>query len=344
MEQQWNDFLSQAGGHPADDRTHWQWANPSQAAAQVATQAVMMPLSHWRAVHIQGADARHFLHGQFSSNVQALKPEHWQFSSYNTPKGRVLAVPRLTVNAQESFTALLPQEVTAHFLKRLRLYVLRAKVSLQESTQVLLGFSGTLAADVLANAGFDLPTTTFTVKHNPNCQIWHMGDTRFVVLTDVTQAIALWQTAQAAGICPVGSQTWEYTEIQAGWPNVFTTTQEAFVPQMLNLDTLGGVAFNKGCYPGQEIVARTHYLGKVKRHLFLARSATMLPALGSDLFVPEHDESAGKIVNAHPHPEGGALILAVLRADWCAQQPPRLLSQTGEALVCLPLPYSVDTP
>lgn len=326
----WINFLTREGALTPDTNA------PTQAAQSASAAQVMMPLTHWHALTIRGADARAFLHGQCSSNVQALATNQWQFSSYNTPKGRALAVLRLAAHQDESFTALIPADISAGLLKRLRLYVLRAKVSLQESETVLIGCAGTEITNCLQENGFLVPQTPFSIAENNAGQVWHMGKKRFIVVTDVETAMRLWTNARANGVHMLAGQTWEYAEIQAGWPTVFAATQEAFVPQMLNLEQLGGIAFNKGCYPGQEIVARTHYLGKVKRELRLARSMNSTPALGTELFVTEHSESAGQVVNAHPHPDGGALLLVVVRSDWCMQQNPQLGTPMGETIQFLP--------
>ena len=145
-----------------------------------------------------------------------------------------------------------------------------------------------------------------------------------------------------AELKPVGTPCWEWLDIRAGIPWITAATQEQFIPQMANLELIGGVNFKKGCYPGQEIVARTQYLGKVKRRMFLANvNAAALPIAGDPLFStdPAAQES-GMIVNAQSAPDGGYDVLAVLQTSSVEAGAVHLKAPDGPPLQFLALPYA----
>jgi len=138
-----------------------------------------------------------------------------------------------------------------------------------------------------------------------------------------------------------GAPAWDWLLINAGIPSVLPQTQEHFVPQMANMEVLGGVSFNKGCYPGQEIVARSQYLGKVKRRLYLAHLDAE-PRPGDELFAPDPtDQAAGMIANAAPAPGGGWDVLAVVLTPSVEAGEVRLKARDGARLAFRPLPYPV---
>ena len=141
-------------------------------------------------------------------------------------------------------------------------------------------------------------------------------------------------------------QHWDWLDIRAGIPVVGPATQEAFVPQMANLDLIGGVSFTKGCYPGQEIVARMHYRGTLKQRMYLANvGGTQLPQPGDKLFSPEFGEQAcGTIVNGAPSPEGGQDVLAVIQIASAEKGAVHWKSPNGPALKFMQLPYPLSVP
>jgi folate-binding protein YgfZ len=167
-----------------------------------------------------------------------------------------------------------------------------------------------------------------------------LGDQRFDVFVQPEAAPAIWQ--QLAARCqPVGASAWDWLMVQSGVPMVLPQTQDHFVPQMANMELLGGISFNKGCYPGQEIVARSQYLGKVKRRLFLAHIDADVVA-GDELYSSElPDQSAGHIANAAPAPGGGFDVLAVVHNSCVEAGDVHLKARDGAPLMFRPLPYPV---
>ena len=163
-----------------------------------------------------------------------------------------------------------------------------------------------------------------------------------VYATSINTARALWDTLNVRG-APVAEQSWRLLEIQAGLPSVFQATAELFVPQMMNLDLIRGISFRKGCYPGQEIVARMHYLGTLKRRMYLGRIASdTLASAGDELFTADDNAQAiGRIVDSQPHPDGGQLALAVLQIAPAEAGDAFLGAADGPAFTVQPLPYSL---
>jgi hypothetical protein len=155
-------------------------------------------------------------------------------------------------------------------------------------------------------------------------------------------AISMWAQL-AAHATPVGMPAWRWLEIAAGIPHVTAATQEEFVPQMANLDLIGGVSFTKGCYPGQEVVARTKYLGKVKRRTYRALVQADCPSPGMDLFSPDlPNQSCGKVIESAPGPSGGCEMLASMLMSSAEGGDVRLGSENGPRLSFIALPYALE--
>jgi tRNA-modifying protein YgfZ len=168
-----------------------------------------------------------------------------------------------------------------------------------------------------------------------------LGATQLLSVIPAEEAPEIWGRL-VPPLKPVGTPCWQWLDIARGLPWVTGSTQEAFVPQMLNLEILGAINFKKGCYPGQEIVARAQYRGEVKRRLRLARvQSDAAPVPGQELFSDDQvKQSTGTVVNAAPAPAGGFDLLAVMQVDAAATSTVRLGSPIGPALEFRALPYA----
>lgn len=283
---------------------------------QAADQAtILAPLTHLGLIACRGDDATSYLHNQLTSDVNHLADGHTQLSSWCSAKGRILASLLLWRSGDE-YLLQLSADLVEVSLKRLQMFVLRSKVTLADlgDEQVLLGLAGPAAVAALTAAGLPAPAEAYTSAAFADGQVANIGNQRFVIAVSTAAAASLWPQL-AASARPVGLAAWTNLDIRAGQPLVTAATREAFVPQMVNFDKLGGVSFHKGCYPGQEIVARTQYLGKVKRHMHRAHSQVALAA-GDELYsaaVP--DQSCGKVVSVAPASQGGWNALVVIQAD-----------------------------
>lgn len=274
-------------------------------ASRVLNGTVIAPLVHSALIAARGAEADAFLQGQLSNDLRKLAPDQAQLASFNSPKGRMLAVLHLLRGGDAVFLEL-ERSIREAVLQRLRMYVLRAKVTLApDDDHALLGVAGPDAPMVLAEAGLAVPTAPLGAAWSGDtCTVRRLGARpRYSVQAPAADAAGIWARLAARAI-PVGTQAWKLLEIEAGVPTVYPATQDHFVAQMCNLDALGGISFDKGCYTGQEVIARVHYRGAVKRHMTQMRLPGEVPGPGTKV-------DAGEVVDAAPHPEGGALALVV---------------------------------
>jgi folate-binding protein YgfZ len=224
------------------------------------------------------------------------------------------------------------------------MFVLRSRVTLDDRSDALavLGAAGPAAPAAVADLVGTLPAAPLKVARSSELAAIAIDGGRFALVVPVERGPAVWDRL-AGPLTPVGAPCWEWLEIANGLPWITAATQDQFVPQMANLELIGGVNFRKGCYPGQEIVARTQYLGKPKRRLFLAHvDAEASPAPGESLVADgAGDQSAGTVVNAASAPDGGFDLLAVVQTASADTATVRLGSSTGPALRFRPLPYAV---
>ena len=267
-----------------------------------------VPLTHNALLSVSGDDATSFLQGQLTNDVESLKPGEAQWNGWCSAKGRLLAT-FLLVKRPEGYWIVLPAEIAAGIAKRLGMYVLRSKVKIADVTpqHTLLGIVGAAAvAD-----GVRVP----------------LGSDRFVV-------VAPHGAALPAGVAPGTPDAWDRELIHAGVPVIVAATQDQFVPQMVNFELLGGVSFRKGCYPGQEIVARTQYRGILKRRMALAHvEGAARPVPGQNVYGSAFgDQAAGMVVNAAPAQGGGFDLLVVAQIDSLRAGDLRLGTPEGPAL------------
>jgi tRNA-modifying protein YgfZ len=291
-----------------------------------------------------GPDAEAFLQGQLSNDLKALAPGAVQASSYNSPKGRMLATLYLWRHGDDAFHALVAADLAETLRKRLSMYVLRAKLNVADLSvsSALFGVGGIAARDTVQEAFGAAPAPGQVLAVN-DATLVGLPDGRLVVVGPATAADAL-RARLAAHVALVSADVFRWMGIRAGVPSIGAATQDLFVAQTANWDLLGGVSFQKGCYPGQEIVARTQYLGRLKErlHLFHVDAAPPLPAtrLYGSIF---GDQACGTVVDAAPAPHGGSDLLAVVQSS-ALDGTLALGAQDGPAMAQLPLPYAIPVP
>lgn len=341
------------------------------------------PLSDLAVIEISGADAAAFLHGQLSHDISSLRPGQAHLAGYCTAKGRLLGSMLVwPVSGAEvpTLRALIKADIAESIVKRLSMFVLRAKAKLRLTQIPVLGLSlavdsdsrqdaalakpiGAQASAILAEHAATLPksplpfTVIYTeagdwisaVRAEGEPVRWWLAAANTVNTDDLPD------TVEAAG-----SSDWQAADIAAGLPWVQAATQDIFIPQTLNLDLIDGVSFTKGCYPGQEVVARSHYRGTVKRRMAYGvvqdGPDTDVDALpGIDTFDAKRpDNPVGRIVNAartaeasqgSKEPTTGAIhvLMEVQLAD-LAQADFRLGSASGPVIELRPLPYNIEAP
>lgn len=309
------------------------------------TGTVMVDLSHHGLIRFFGDDAQTFLQNQLTCDIRKINPHQAQYGGYCTPKGRVLA-SFLLWQQDGDYLMELPIS-TAAIQKRLALYVLRAKVQLTDASNdlVRIGIAGPDSAiliEQITRSPRRSDQPSLQVMHNENLTILCLTPTRMELLTSIENAPALWEQLNQRAK-PVGADCWDWLDIQCGIPVILPETQEEFLPQMINLDALGGVSFKKGCYPGQEIVARTQYLGKLKRRMFQAHIATTETIKAGDALYSTDmgEQSSGNIVNAALSPNGGVDVLAVIQQSSIDASTIHWQSLQGPKLKIKSLPYSL---
>lgn len=323
------------------DRSLLDFTDPDEEIRQALTGDIIAPLPGIAVIEATGADVTAFLHGQVSSDITALPDGFSQLAAYCNPKGRMLALFRI-IRRENGYFLLLPAELLDATLKRLRMFVMRSKVTFSDVSEnwAVLGCSGDKSLATLAEQGLELPAEADSgAWQGDEAGIWRMrGDRpRALVLATTERMEQLW--AASADSKPVGEPAWRLLDIRVGVPEVLSGTVEKIIPQMANLDLLGSISFTKGCYPGQEIVARMHYLGNLKRRMYrLTMSTPDLPAPGSDVHTAD-GARAGEVVMAAPSVDGKVEALAVLQIERAQTAE---LQVGGHAVEVHPVPYLVE--
>jgi len=262
------------------------------------------PVAQLAVLTIAGRDAAKLLQGQITCNVNDISETQSSLGAMCNPKGRAIAT-FLLVRTADAFLMVLPVELLETVKKRLHMYILRSDVQITDSSDelCLIGMLPQPAEEEL-----------FATHQGKTIAVNFSG--RDLVIAKPEQAIALWlDMVGNQGFQPGDSRQWRHFDIVTGIPWLTTETSEQFIPQMLNLDKLGGISFNKGCYTGQEIVARTHYLGKAKRAMFLAEcAADVVPAPDSIILDDNADseQGAGRVLLAETG-QGPCKMLVVLQ-------------------------------
>jgi len=282
----------------------------------------LLPLESLGALHARGRDVVAFLQGQLSNDVEALAAERSLLAGYHNPQGRVLALLRLLEVAPGEVLAILPRELVTPLVSRLKTYILRSKVELADASDAwrIEGLIGPGAPEpspppapgvaALAPAfAARLPRAPGAVARLGQSFALQAGEwpPRWLLVSPAAGSSGEPALERCARALP---GLWQRLSVENGEPQVYTATSGEFVAQMLNLDVLGAIAFNKGCYTGQEVIARAHYRGRVKRRLQRFRSAEPLalePGDAGELA----DGRTFRVVDAVPHADGRCEFLAV---------------------------------
>lgn len=268
-------------------------------------------------LQVSGADAATFLQGQLSNDIHAVSTEQGQLSSLNSARGRVLSVLRVYAIA-DGYLLAMPHTILADILQRLQRYVLRSKVTLKDVTLDYkhLGVWGEAAPGHLKSLGLMPEDTPFATGRSDGLLAMRLpGPAGRVELWIPSAQFAAFFRDHFDDCEPLGIDSWQALDIDAGLASLTPDTQDRFVAQSLGLDALGAIHFRKGCYTGQEVIARLHYLGKAKRGLYHARLDTeTVPAAGTAIHAEDHNSAAGHVVNS-ARTGNGVQLLVVLPVD-----------------------------
>ncbi|HEY9194331.1 MAG TPA: folate-binding protein YgfZ [Methyloversatilis sp.] len=329
-------------GSLADDGqfSAFQDAATEMRAAHQGT--VLVPLTHLSRLRAEGDDAATFLHNLLTQDVKGLPVDGVRHAGFCSPKGRLLATFALWRDGSATLLQL-PKALAEPMRKKLSMYVLRSKVSLSDASDAwpALGLAGTQAVAALQAAGLDVPAESMSRTATGDVSVLRLAADRFEIVLPADRLEALWAQLSAHAT-PSGTTAWRWFDIRDGLASVWPGTQEEFVPQMVNFELTGGVNFKKGCYPGQEIVARTQYLGKLKRRMYRAHADCPPPAPGSPVYGSDtNDQACGAVVDAVAGPDGGSDLLVVVQMSSVDAGAVRLASTTGTVLTFGSLPYAV---
>ncbi|MDD5578121.1 MAG: folate-binding protein [Methylobacter sp.] len=292
MNQNWKNFLLSKNATWEQDN---QIVFPS--SQQESTQRIY-PISHLTVLEVTGKDAAKLLQGQITCNINDITAIKSSLGALCNPKGRAIAT-FLLIKKMDVFLMVLPVELLESVKKRLQMYILRSDVTLTDSSNNLC-LIGLYQPDSRLN-GLPPSEHLFATTQNEHISVDLSSlQNRYLIIAEANNAIAIWsEKVGSQGFQPQNSDQWRYLDIISGLPWLTTETSEEFIPQMLNLDKLGGISFNKGCYTGQEIVARTHYLGKAKREMFLAEcDMETAPEPNSAIIDDNTGQTTGKVLNA----------------------------------------------
>lgn len=343
MSERWQEFLQDQGlTHGGDGYSHSDAEHVD--AFQKRSGDTICDLSHTVLVQAGGEDSEDFLQNQLTNDVASLDEGRATLAGYCSPKGRLICIFRIW-RGDDGFVLQLPLDLQQACIERLRKYVLRAKVRfVTDPERVAFGVCGKTVAKALETVVGKPPARDNDLARNGELTIVRLpgdGRPRYQVAGPVDACSAAWRRlTQHATI--VGSWTWARVDILAGIPNITATTSELFIPQMVNLDRLQAVNFQKGCYPGQEIVARMHYLGNLKQRMGRFRAAgDARPQPGDRVYSQGGGSATGTVVDAQPGAGSDWDLLAVVRIDDLDQPNLHLNGANGSKLFRQSLPYEV---
>jgi tRNA-modifying protein YgfZ len=320
MQETWQNFLNE---------------QTTQDNSDIAKSPIVSPLSGFSLLAVTGKDRHTFLHGQFINDLNLIENSAAQLSAWSNPKGQVIT-NFIIINTGISYLLLFKQELKEYFQKRLNMFVMRSDVKIEdisESSPVV----GLANIEDLSSLDSNMPTHAGEIHAVDGLIIICHPDKsgRYLITGSID---ALTKKLLTLNTKLSSSSLWEILDILAGLPWIISATQEQFLPQMLNLDLLKGLSYQKGCYPGQEVIARLHYRGEIKKRLQLIKSDNEL-IVGDSIFLNNSENKVGTLINAANHPDGDYYGLAVIELDKVSE---KLISNSHE-IETLKLPYSLDS-
>jgi folate-binding protein YgfZ len=284
-------------------------------------------------IRATGEDAAKFLHGQLTHDFVLLDTQHARLASFCSAKGRMLASFVGFKRPDGDILLVCGRDVLPATLKRLSMFVMRAKAQLSDVSDgySVWGLAGTAV-------GHDLPADPWSLVHEADGS----AVVRLYPGDGVARAL---RVAPISAAAPVGDQlatgAWQWLEVMSGVASITLPIVEAYVPQMLNHESVGGVNFKKGCYPGQEIVARSQFRGTLKRRAFLMASTGPLQVGQAVFHVSDAEQPCGTVAAAAANPAGGWNAIVSMQISAAVGGEIRAGSDAGPSLVPLPLPYAL---
>lgn len=312
-------------------QANWALDNPGPALT-------LSLLNHLGLISVTGEQGVSFIHGQVTADMSSLEAGQWCWGAHCDPKGRMLATFR-AFKQGDALILLAPRSALEVSLAQLKKYAVFSKAELNDVSQefALIGVSGNEAASFV---GSYFGEVTAAVSYTDKGTVIRDGE-RFMLVLDKAQASAL---ISASGQPLFGADVWQAQEIRSGYPNIAANHASEYIPQMCNLQAVGGISFSKGCYMGQETVARTKYRGGNKRALYIlfGDSQTQVRLESTlEIAVEGGYRKAGNIIEVVSR-GGQVLMTAVLANDTPADAVLRLADDHQASFKVLPLPYSLE--
>ncbi len=332
MQQDWQNFLITQGAV-------FDTAMQAEFTPEPVSGRAVFALPQLAILAVRGTDAADFLQGQATCDIREVSATQGRFGAFCTPKGRVVCV--FFIFKQETgYWLVLPRELLEKVQKRLAIYILRADVQLDDRSDALclIGLQTGPLSDL------SLPGKTAAITVHDEVSILRMPNqpSRYIAIAPAGQAILFWKKmTQKYGFSATRTRDWQLLDLLAGIPWLDLQSSEQYIPQMLNLDRLNGISFNKGCYTGQEIIARTHYKGKSKRQMYLAKSDNQQP-LHAGLNIITQDENqtshAGQILSVWQD-KPPARMLVILQQGYAKSENLRLDNSSQDKITLSELTY-----
>jgi len=321
MNTDWKNYLQDKGAELTEDGA-FRFDESGTDNRKAMETDIICDLSQFSTLVVAGEDAVDFMQGQFTNDVQKVDEQNSQLNAFCNNKGRMSANFRLFYYQQNYFFSVRNDLVEAS-IEHLQNYILRAQVVIQDVSEQLihLGVGGDNAEELLAPfieiSNREIDGVSFNDDYIAIRVAGAQVDKkpRYEIFCSAEHAKSLWNAVSAKAEV-VSSSSWDYLNIQAGLPFIDSHTSEEFVPQMVNMDLINGVSFTKGCYTGQEIVARMHYLGKLKKRCYkVFIDSEDKPASGDKLFAEDAraGQNTGMIIQAEKNPQAGYDALAVIQ-------------------------------
>ena len=314
----WKEFLSASGARINNDQVQ-NFGDPAGEGNAALTANTLVDLSYLCIVRISGADAGAFLHAQFTMDLARLPDGHVRPGAWCNPKGQVITT-MIIARLAEVYYLVLPAEMKDEFITRLSKFVLRAQLTIQDCQDSLqcIGINTREAGQADGTGIAARLSDSVQAIHDKDMVMLHVpvNWNRVIMAGPLASIEAAWTYSEQL-YHRTGSQYWRLFDVIEGMPWIGPGTTQSFLPQYLNLDQIRGLSYTKGCYPGQEIIARLHHRGNVKQRLYIiCLDIDAAPVPGDRIYTQDKGQQVGTVINAATHPVEGIYTLAVLNTDY----------------------------
>ncbi|WIO75157.1 hypothetical protein QP938_04410 [Porticoccaceae bacterium LTM1] len=297
--------------------------------------SLLFALEDHAVITLTGGNGSQLLQGQVTCDIKTLNAENSLFGAHCTPKGRVIALFHIAQWTEDTIALITRKDQVETLLQSLGKFAPFFKTEIRVNEEIkILGLSGEVAGQ--------LPELSAPYKNIP------LPDGRQLLLIDNDEAQSFWEEMENKATT-AGLPLWELMDIRAGLPKISTATIDSFVPQMINLQALDAISFKKGCYSGQEVVARMKYLGKLKKRMYrLSIAGNTIPTIGNAIYLPNQTQSIGTVVNAQQADENQIELLAVLTEAAAQADALHVFGESGSnsgplsTVTVLSLPYQLE--